>query len=53
MINIDPPNLLGKTEHERSEELKRYLFLLAQTLNFNFNEINAKISDISKGEDKK
>lgn len=53
MINIDPPNLHGKTEAEKTEEIRRYLFQLVQALNFNFNEIDSKISDITKGEHKK
>lgn len=47
-MNIEPPAINSKTESEQIQELKRYLFRLAQILNFTFQDIETRMTEIEK-----
>lgn len=38
----------GRTTEERLKEIERYLFYLAQQLNFNFNDIESTLNKLQK-----
>lgn len=46
MFDIRLPNINGKTEHERNEQIKSYLYQLAEQLQFALNSIEQRMQSI-------
>lgn len=43
-----PPMSTGRSTEERLREIERYLFYLAQQLNFNFEDLDKQIKNIGE-----
>jgi hypothetical protein len=51
-MDLKPPIINTKTESAQKQELTNYLFQLVQDLNFMFNNIDIRLSEVERKIDK-